>query len=94
MLLLCDTYLSGIWEDKLIPYYSEVDKWSNIYLYQIGLGGSYNHGFKPVKLPGVFFHYGCIVRYCVWGGTSGRLVPYFGGRLLDTDPDFGQYRHF
>ena len=54
MFLLCDTSLSGIWEDKLIPYYSEVDKWSNIYAYQIGLGGSYDHGFKHVKIPGFF----------------------------------------
>ena len=23
-----------------------------------------------------------------------RLVPDFGGRSLDTDPNFGQYRHF
>ena len=30
-----------------------------------------------------------------WGRVGGnRLVPYFGGRSLDTDPDFAQYRHF
>ena len=50
MLLLCDTSLSGIQEDKWIPYYSEADKWLNIYAYQIGLGGSYGCGFKPVNL--------------------------------------------
>ena len=54
MLPLWDTPLSGIREGKRLPYYSEVGKWSNIYAYQIGLGGYYGHGFKPVKLPDFF----------------------------------------
>ena len=33
MLPLCDTTLSGILEGKWLPYYSEVEKWSNIYSY-------------------------------------------------------------
>ena len=54
MFPLCDTPLSGIQEDKWIQYYSEVEKWSNLYAYQIGIGGSYGHGFKPVKIPDLF----------------------------------------
>ena len=54
MLPLCDTPLSGIQEDKRIQYYSEIEKCSNLYAYQIGLGGSYGHGFKPVKIPDYF----------------------------------------
>ena len=73
LLPLYDTSLSVIWEDKRIPYYYEVEKWSNLYAYQIFIGGSYGHGFKPVKLPGIFCHYGCIVRYGVQGGTSGPV---------------------
>ena len=68
---LCDISLSGIQEDKWILYYSKVDKLSNIYTYQIVFGGSYGHGFKPVKLPELFCHDVCIVRDSVWGGTSG-----------------------
>ena len=73
MLPLCDTPLSGIREGKRLPYYSEVGKWSNIYAYQIGLGVSYGHGFKHVKLPEIVCHDGCIVRDGVRGGTSGGI---------------------
>ena len=68
---LCDISLSGIQEDKWLLYYSKVDKWSNIYTYKIVFGGSYGHGFKPVKLPEKTFRYGFIVRDSVRGGTSG-----------------------
>ena len=54
MLPLCDTSLSGIREDKQPDYYYEVRKWSNIYANQIGLGGSYGHGFKHTKLTEYF----------------------------------------
>ena len=54
MLPLCDTSLSGIREDTWISYYSEVERWSNLYAYQIGLGGSYGNGFKHGKLPDFF----------------------------------------
>ena len=73
LLPLCDTSLSGIWDDKRIPYYSEVDKLSNIYAYQIGLGGSYGHGFKPVKLPEIVCHDWFIIRDSLWCVTSGTI---------------------
>ena len=58
MLPLCDKFFSEIQEGKWVSNYSEVDKWSNIYAYQIGLGGSYRLGFKYVKLTGTVCHYG------------------------------------
>ena len=70
MLPLCDTSFSVIQERKRVFYYSEVEKLSNIYAYQIFFGGSYRLGFKPVKLPETVYHYGLIVRDCVRGGTS------------------------
>ena len=73
IMLLCDTSLSGIQEDKRFPYYYEVQKWSNLYAYQIGLGGSYGHGFKPVKLPDIVCYYGLIVRDGVQGVTIGAI---------------------
>ena len=73
MLPLCDTSLSGIWEDIRLPYYSEVEKGYNLYDYHIGLGGSYGQGFKPVKLPEILCRSGSIVRDGVWGGTSGAI---------------------
>ena len=73
MLPLCDTPFSRIREDKWPLYYYEVDKWSNIYAYQIGLGGSYRLGFKYVKITGTVCHYGWIVRGGVLGGTSSAI---------------------
>ena len=70
---MCDTYFSGIREDKRLPYYSEVDKCLNLYAYQIVIGGSYGRCFKLVKIPGIVFHYGFIVRGAVRGGTSGAI---------------------
>ena len=56
-----------------MPYYSEVEKWSNIHAYQIGLGGSYGYGLKTVKLSEIVCHYGCIVGDGKRGGTSGTI---------------------
>ena len=73
LLHLCETTISGIREDKRITYYSEVDKSTNLYAYQVGIGGSYGHRFKPVKLLDLFCHDRCIVRIGVRGGTSGAV---------------------
>ena len=73
LLHLCDTTLSGIREYKRITYYSEVDKWMNLYAYQIGIGGSYGHSFKPMKLLDLFFHDRCIVIIGVQGGASSAV---------------------
>ena len=74
---LCDTSLSGIREEKQLPYYSEVEKCSNLYAYQIGLGGYYGHVFKPVKLPEIFFHDGCILKDGVRDVTSVAIYCYW-----------------
>ena len=73
MLPLCDTSLSRTWEDKRIPYHSEVEKWSHLYDCHIGPGGSFGLVFIPVKLPGLFCHDRCIVKNGVRGGTNGAF---------------------
>ena len=73
MLPLCDISLSVIQEVKRLPYYSEVEKWPNIYAFRIDIGGSYGHGLKPVKRPEVVCNYGCIVRGGVQDVTSGAI---------------------
>ena len=45
LLPLCGTPLSIIREEKIIIYYSEVEKCPNLYAYHIGIGSSYGHGF-------------------------------------------------
>ena len=76
MLPLCETSLSITWEDIRIPYNSEVEKWPNIYACHICLGGSYGHVFKPVKIPIIFCHNGCIVRNGVRGVTNGAFYSH------------------
>ena len=56
-----------------MPYYSEVDKWSNLYTYHIGIGRSYGHGFKTVNLSEIIFHNGYIIRDGIRGVTVGAI---------------------
>ena len=89
LLPLCDTPLSRIWEDKRIPYNSDVEKWSHLYACHIGLGGSYGHVFKPMKIPEIVCHDGCIVRNGVRGGTNGTF--YCRWQMgADYDDDIAQ----
>ena len=55
-----------------MPYYSKVEKWSNIYTYHIGIGLSYGHGFKTVKLSKKN-HCGYNVRYGFRSEISGAV---------------------
>jgi len=73
VLPLGDPEKSGVEEDERLPYYSKVEQWSNLYAYQIGLGGSYGHEFKSVSLKEILHHDGCIVRDGVRGGSSGAI---------------------
>ena len=70
---LCDTFISRIWEDKWIPYYSEVKSFSNLSSCQIVIGGSYFNGFKPLNFPEMLIRDECIERCGVRGGTSGSV---------------------
>ena len=79
LLPLCETSLPVIRKDKRMAHYSEVEEWSNLSAYHIGLGGSYGHGFKNVKLSGIVCHCGCIVSDGVRGGISCTI--YFGWKM-------------
>ena len=41
---------SGIRKDPRKCYYSEVEKWSNIYADQIGIGGAYSNKFDHIRI--------------------------------------------
>ena len=73
ILPICDTEKSGVKKDGRLSYYSKVEEWSNLYAYQIGLGGSYGHEFKSVSIKEILKHDGCIVRGRVRGGSSGTI---------------------
>ena len=73
ILPICNTEKSGIRGDERLSYYAKVEEWSNLYAYQIGLGGSYGHEFKNVSVKEILHHDGCIVRDGVRGGSSGAI---------------------
>ena len=73
VLPICDTERSGIKDDVILPYYSQVEKWSNLYAYQLGLGGSYGHEYKNISVKEIVRHDGCIIRDGVRGGSSGAI---------------------
>ena len=73
ILPICDTARSGIPNDKRLPYYAKVEEWSNLYAFQIGLGGSYGHEFRNVTLKEIVQHDACIIRDGVRGGSSGAI---------------------
>ena len=70
ILPLCDTYNSGVHGDKQLSYYFDVYSCSNLYTYQIGIGGSYGHAFNNIKISYLLYLDGNIVRYCVKEGTN------------------------
>ena len=73
ILPICDTKKSGIANDGRLSYYAKVEEWSNLYAFQIGLGGSYGHEFRNVTLKEIVHHDGCIVRDGVRGGSAGAI---------------------
>ena len=70
---MCDVGKSGIVDDPRMSYYSEVEKWTQMYASAIGLGGSYGHTFAEVKIPELVRHDGVIVRDGVRGGSGGAI---------------------
>ena len=51
ILPICDPSLSGVADDPRKSFYTEVERFSNLYAAQIGLGGSYGHEFKSISIP-------------------------------------------
>jgi hypothetical protein len=73
LLPICDPKRSGIKDDARKPFYSEVERFSNIYAFSIGLGGSYGHTFKTITLDELVRFDGVVVRDGVRGGSNGAL---------------------
>ena len=73
ILPICKIEKSTIRGDGRLSYYAKLEDWSNLYAYQIGLGGSYNHKFENVTVQELLRHDGCVVRDGVRGGSSGAI---------------------
>ena len=73
LLPICDIEKSDVEDDPRILYYSEIEGLSNLYTYQIGLGGSYCHSYCNVTAKEMWRHNGVVVRDGVRGGSDGAL---------------------
>ena len=70
---MCKSQMCGIGNDKRTPCYHKLEEWSQHYSYQIGLGGSYSHDFKNIKIFEIVRHDRCIVCNFVRGRSSGTI---------------------
>ena len=59
----------------------EIEEWSNLSAYQIGLDGNYNHKFKNVSLKEILKRDSCIVSDGVGGGSGSKGVIIVDCRL-------------
>jgi hypothetical protein len=73
LLPMGDPKMSGITADPRKPFYSQVEKFSNLYAIQIGLGGSYGHRFKNIVLNELVRFDGVVIRDGVKGGSNGAI---------------------
>ena len=73
LLPMCNPRRSGIDGDPRLPFYSNVEIYSNLYALQIGLGGSYGHSFKMLTLDELVHFDGVVIRDGVRGGSSGAI---------------------
>ena len=68
---ICDPKRSGIQGGDQRPFCSEVERFTNLYVYSIGLGRSYGHKFKPVEIHELVRFDGVVVKDGVRGGSGG-----------------------
>jgi hypothetical protein len=73
LLPICDPKRSDIVDDPRKPFYCQVEQFSNLYGYSIGLGGSYGHKFRVIELHELVRFDGVVVKDGVRGGSDGAL---------------------
>jgi hypothetical protein len=73
LLPIGDPKKSGIEDDPRLPYYSEVERWTQKYATSIGLGGSYGHSFKEAMVEELLRFDSVVIRDGVHGGTDGAI---------------------
>ena len=58
--------MSGIEDDLRLPYYTEVERFTNMSKYESGLGGSYSYKWVPTRarelanFNGILIYYGVL----------------------------------
>jgi hypothetical protein len=71
---ICDPKKYGIPDNPRMPYYIKVERWSQKYAADIGLGGSYGHEFKPIILDELEHYDAIMVRDGVHGELTVPLI--------------------
>ena len=87
LLPIGDPKKSGIENDPRMPYYSEVERWTQKYATSLGLGGSYGHKFEEVMLEELLHFDSVVIRDGVHGGTDGAIYRRWkhGETTFDSD---------
>ena len=70
---MCNPARSGILYDPRLPFYSEVEKFLQLYAIQVNLGGTYRHSFNNLNIDELVRFYGVVVRDGVRGGSNGGI---------------------
>ena len=70
---MCDPSKSGIPNDPRLPFYSNVEKWSQKYTATMGIGGSYGHSCKPLMVADLVHFDMAVIRDGVLGGMGGAI---------------------
>ena len=71
LLPIGDTSKSGVKDDPRMNFFLEVEKHTQFYATQFGIGGSYGHHQELVKLPELVRYYGVLLRDGVKGESDG-----------------------
>ena len=53
-----------------MPYYSNLEKWFNLYYLQLGVVGSCGNTFNNIKLTGIVHHDDCVFKDGVCSGSD------------------------
>jgi hypothetical protein len=70
---MCDPKKSGIDSDPQKDFYSKIDKFSNLYAVEIGMGDAYSHKFELISPQDLVRWTGVVVCDGVKGGSDGAL---------------------
>ena len=73
LLPICDVNNSGIIDYTRQNYFSDVENFSSLYVFVIGILGSYDHKFKAPTIDKLVKFDGVVIRDGVRGGSDGAL---------------------
>jgi hypothetical protein len=87
LLPIGDPKKSGIENDPCLPYYSEVECWTQKYATSIGLGRSYCHSLKEIMLEELLHFNSVVIRDGVHGRMDGAIYCRWreGETMFDKD---------